>query len=106
MRNSLTFENSSVQNKFQEMSTLGQAAKLKEVKVKIQKLKVKEGKVLKELHLNARKQEIALDLINQFPHVAKYLNVQKIRFMPLEQLLRIQARLTTDMFHATMATKL
>jgi hypothetical protein len=35
MKNSLTFENGSVQNKFQEMSTLGQAAKLKEVKVKI-----------------------------------------------------------------------
>jgi len=39
----------------QEISSLGQKARINEIRLKIDKLKQKENKMLKELHHNSRK---------------------------------------------------
>jgi len=47
-----------------------------------------------------------MEIINQFPKTAKRLTIDKIKLLTLEQLLKIQAKLSTDLFHNVSATKI
>jgi len=44
-----------------------------------------------------------MDIINNFPQTAKALTMDRIRSATLEQLLRIQAKLATDLYHTVSA---